>query len=72
LAVRAAEFEALREGVAEPTMPPNLDETKIKWWMWATPLAVVFALLGLLASPWAKGLRDRLRKLVVRNKSAAA
>jgi type III secretion protein J len=72
LAVRAAEFEALREGVAEPTMPPNLDDTKIKWWMWAAPAGVLLVLLGLLASPWAKGLRQRVHKMIFREKTAAA
>jgi type III secretion protein J len=60
LPVRATEFEALREGVAEPTVPPALDESWLRWWMWAIPLTLLVLIAGLIASPLGRELRAKL------------
>jgi type III secretion protein J len=64
LPVRATEFEALREGVAEPTVPPAPDESKYKWVAWAAPLGVVVLIAGLIMSPLGGGLRKQAKTKV--------
>jgi type III secretion protein J len=72
LAVRATEFEALREGMAEPTIPPTTDGLQLKWWMWAGPL-VALVLAGVyLLLPMLEKQRWWPRKLTLARRAVPA
>jgi type III secretion protein J len=60
LAVRAVEFEALREGVAEPTLPPVIEKPKFNGWLIGVPGALAIMLTGLFLSPFGKRITSKI------------